>query len=332
MSKKTWLEIAGFVLALLTLFFGNNICQQITGHSVFDGIRRTCVPNRETQPTATVQQPPPMPYPPPPTSNTCTGAVSVGPWYPDPVTGRGQDVTIDSGGNFVHADFWRPGGPPIKEGFASVSVIFPPGTKVTVVNVAGAGWKFDIGCTQTDVEKARADHIARVMEQGGSITAANFSELPIRQMQPTVGSTPIKVVSVNYPGWVICWHGGSDHEYLVAYPEPQARSGIRLNMLVQRPWDNQAGYILESSLKMCLVNGVWYGTFPTFEWFPWVRYMRVGEGQIVVCENIDCANRKWVMLPDGSPAAEIVSMLRQPSGSEIQILGAVETNEVYHTP
>ncbi len=113
------------------------------------------------------------------TSPACSSAVALGPWQPTS-DGKGQDITIDSGDGFVHADFWRPQGPPLKSGFDEISVIIDPGIKVTVVGVAGQGWKYGSGCSRAYVEEQVAAHQARRRQEGKKITTVNLSELPTK--------------------------------------------------------------------------------------------------------------------------------------------------------
>ncbi len=111
-------------------------------------------------------------------SSTCSEAIELGPWQA--IDEHGQDIYIDSENGFVHADLWRPGGPQLKAGYEDVSVIIEPGTKVTVINVAGQAWKYDAGCSRAYVE-AQVERYNEEKRQGGwTITNVTLSELSTR--------------------------------------------------------------------------------------------------------------------------------------------------------
>jgi hypothetical protein len=129
------------------------------------------------------QQPPPtQPVVATPTataarSETCGPAVVLGPWHL--VDGQGQDVLIDASDGWVHADFWSPTRS-LKEGYDEVSVLFEPGTRITVIGVAGQGWKYSPACTREYVEQQIATHQERRRAEGKRITTVSISELPTR--------------------------------------------------------------------------------------------------------------------------------------------------------
>ncbi len=116
----------------------------------------------------------------PPTTSSIGGiapcrAEELGPWTP--IAGKGRDITIDTGESFVHADLWRPGGPQIKAGYDDVSVILPPGVKVTIPNVAGQAWKYIPGCAREYVE-SQVERYNQEKRQGGwTIITITFDEL-----------------------------------------------------------------------------------------------------------------------------------------------------------
>lgn len=152
--------LAGPVIAVLTLLFGDNIYQQLTGHSIYDS---RDVPTLEPTPPAVIQPTNtpvfptntpvlvPTPVPPTPTPE-CFRTTELGPW---PTMGN---VLIDARDGWVQADFWSPARV-LREGYDEVSVIFEPGLKVEVVGVAGIGWKYGAEWTRQDVEYCTTKHI-----------------------------------------------------------------------------------------------------------------------------------------------------------------------------
>jgi len=111
-------------------------------------------------------------------NSSCAGATVLGPW--EHINGLGQDVTIESGDGYVHAVFWRPGGPELKAGYAEVSVLIEPGTKVTFINVAGTAYKYHSSCSKAYVESKVEQLNNDKIKQGGTITTIDISELQTR--------------------------------------------------------------------------------------------------------------------------------------------------------
>jgi hypothetical protein len=103
-------------------------------------------------------------------------------------------------------------------------------------------------------------------------------------------------------GWIVCWHGRAGHEFLVAYPEAEARNGIDLaGKVARKPWDGQNEDLSNDSLKMCYYDGDWYGS-PNPAWFPSASFLQFQEGTFLVCEHSPgCEGNQWQMSP-GVPA------------------------------
>ena len=66
----------------------------------------------------------------------CSETTQVGVW---PAT---TNVLVDATNGWVQADFWSPT-QQFKDGYKEVSVIFEPGLRFTVNNVAGTAWLYD---------------------------------------------------------------------------------------------------------------------------------------------------------------------------------------------
>jgi hypothetical protein len=102
-----------------------------------------------------------------------------------------------------------------------------------------------------------------------------------------------------FDDWVICWHGRDGYEYLIGYPESSVRAGLDLNI----PLKNAQGRELElanDSLKMCLLNGEWYGFPEPSPWFPEVSHIRLVDGGILACsDSPGCQGMQWTLLPEG---------------------------------
>lgn len=146
-------------------------------------------------------------------------------------------------------------------------------------------------------------------------------------MPPTPTPVPTEPEPL-LPGWVICWHGRAEHEYLIAYPEVHAREGINLTTPMKRPWDGNAGDLTNDSLKMCLFNGIWHGS-SLLQYFPFASYLRLEQGHVVVCENAPgCGGEQWLLRPNDSPPSVIVKLLHLPSGGEMQILDHMESSQL----
>ncbi len=159
---------------------------------------------------------------------------------------------------------------------------------------------------------------------------------PQPMSQPTTASVPPTSVPVQppvapsyaeYSDWVICWHGRSGHEYLIAYSKGQAQNGINLTIPIQPPWGGNDSDLTNDSLKMCLANGTWYGD-SLMQYFPFASYLQLGDGQITVCENSPgCMGKKWTLKPGDAPPSVIVSLLRRPNRSA-EILGYIQTSQL----
>jgi hypothetical protein len=142
---------------------------------------------------------------------------------------------------------------------------------------------------------------------------------------PVITSTPISTATSQsssndqYDGWVICWHGRDGYEYLIAYPESDAKQGINLNFNLINAQGRQVE-IANDSLKMCYVSGEWYGYPDPNPWFPTVSYLQLLDKQILVCsDSPGCQGHQWTMLPQkyfpwNAPA------LQPPTGTGIQII------------
>lgn len=134
--------------------------------------------------------------------------------------------------------------------------------------------------------------------------------------------------SGDYSEWLICWHGRSRYEYLIAYPLVDAQHGIELvNLLTERPWDSQVDDLANDSLKACLVDGIWYGQ-PDNPWFPYVSALRLDK-EILVCDTIPgCSGQQWTLKPGSPPPTAILALLRPPVGNTIQVLDHTDTGLV----
>lgn len=138
-------------------------------------------------PTNTAAPPPMQPamtaptaapaLPQPHETSTCGPAEEVGPW--PPVNGQRNDILLDARDGWIHADFWSPVGP-LKTGYDEVSVLVEPGTQITVIGVAGQGWKYAAVCTRTYIEQQIAAHQERRRAEGKQITTVSISDLPTR--------------------------------------------------------------------------------------------------------------------------------------------------------
>jgi hypothetical protein len=116
--------------------------------------------------------------------------------------------------------------------------------------------------------------------------------------QPTIQSTPVTSTSVNYDGWVICWHGRDGYEYLIAYPENDVKQGISLNYQLTNAQGRQLE-LANDSLKMCYVDGEWYGYPDPNPWFPSVSYMQLLDREILVCsDSPGCQGNQSKLFPE----------------------------------
>jgi hypothetical protein len=134
--------------------------------------------------------------------------------------------------------------------------------------------------------------------------------LPFTKTSPLL---PLPTAS-KYPGWLICWHGKTNQEFLVAYSEADLRHGIDL------PGE------MNDSLKMCLFDGNWYGS-PSGSHFPTVSDLRLDANQIVVYEHGGQAGRQWVLTPSGLPPSVILELLQKPTKAG-QTLGRIPTSKL----
>jgi hypothetical protein len=91
---------------------------------------------------------------------------------------------------------------------------------------------------------------------------------------------PSTTESDPYAGWLICWHGVWDHEYVVAYPLAMVQQGLDLDTPLVRPWDGVSDKCPNDSLKICLLNQAWHGS-PYPDWFPRVSHVRLENGGLV---------------------------------------------------
>jgi hypothetical protein len=143
-------------------------------------------------------------------------------------------------------------------------------------------------------------------------------------------TTPVETLvpaTASYPGWLICWHGKFNHEFLIAYPEGQVAKGLPLSTLLKKPWDGQKEYLPNDSMKECLYNGEWYGD-QNPEWFPLVSYLKLDGDKISLCENgvNVCGGKQWTMDKAVSTPKVIIALLRQPEeGRGIQVLGEINS-------
>lgn len=122
------------------------------------------------------------------------------------------------------------------------------------------------------------------------------SEGALRQATDT--PTPKMSPNKQYNGWIICWHGRDGYEYLIAYPENDAKQGVSLNFNLTNAQGHQVE-VANDSLKMCYVNGEWYGYPDPSPWFPTVSYIKLLDNKILVCsDSPDCKGDQWTMLPE----------------------------------
>jgi hypothetical protein len=113
---------------------------------------------------------------------------------------------------------------------------------------------------------------------------------------PTTNSQ--EVDNSQFDNWVICWHGRDGYEYLIAYPQSQAEQGINLNFNLTNAQGHQVE-VANDSLKMCYVNGEWYGYPDPNEWFPSVSYFQLSGNEILVCsDSPGCKGNQWTILPE----------------------------------
>lgn len=111
-------------------------------------------------------------------------------------------------------------------------------------------------------------------------------------------ATQTTVAKDEFDGWVMCWHGRDGYEYLIGYPESDVKQGVNLNFNLT----NAQGRNIEvanDSLKMCYVNGEWYGYPDPNEWFPSVSYLKLQDGEFLVCsDSPGCQGKQWKLRPE----------------------------------
>lgn len=169
---------------------------------------------------------------------------------------------------------------------------------------------------------------------GDDIFPKNSTSEPVASMgitstAPSIEPTsPSQNTKTQYEGWVLCWHGKFQHEYIIAYPEEQLAGGMALDMMMKKPWDNQNEYLANDSLKMCYYDGAWLGVnYPV--WYPYVSFMQLDSNSFTMCENgPTCQGKKWTLTGSEMPPIAIQELLRQPSGAGIQLLGDIPSQQI----
>ncbi len=127
-----------------------------------------------------------------------------------------------------------------------------------------------------------------------------------------------------YEGWVICWHGRDGYEYLIAYPENEVRQGLSLNFNLTNVQGQQLE-LANDSLKMCFLNGEWYGRSDN-PWFPTVSYLSLSESGFLVCsDSPGCKGDQWTMQPEnyypgGAPD------IQEPVSTDIHVITFVPSS------
>lgn len=108
-----------------------------------------------------------------PNSGICGNAQQLGPWEPG-----STDIHIDATNGWIHADLWSPN-TTLKVGYDEVSVLFTSGKYIITMNknVGGSGWKYDLACTQTEIERQMAAHQTRRVAEGKRITTVTVNDL-----------------------------------------------------------------------------------------------------------------------------------------------------------
>jgi hypothetical protein len=161
---------------------------------------------------------------------------------------------------------------------------------------------------------------------------ANAAQIIVDYLEvlPLPNNTPLSTGTFPYQGWIICWHGRAGHEFLIAYPEMLIQNGLDLTHLAfQHPWDrSMTDDLANNSLKACFYNGNWYWD-PSEPWFPQVSYIGLSNNQIFVCDEIGtCSQQQWVFRTIVSPPTLIMNQLKQPNGTEIQILDYITSEDL----
>lgn len=99
------------------------------------------------------------------------------------------------------------------------------------------------------------------------------------------------------------------------------KQGLDLGrLLLPQPWGGGTEYLPNDSLKMCLYNGIWYGEQST-PWFPYASYIIWQNNEFLVCQDSpSCSGNTWTMKGGENPPYT-QDLLKQPSASQIEILG-----------
>lgn len=158
--------------------------------------------------------------------------------------------------------------------------------------------------------------------------AANYEKCTLSVLE-TVTSSPglmdllvgARIVADRKQNWLFCWHGRSDHEFVIAYPIEYAKLGINLDgQIFQKPWDSGEEDLSNDSLKMCKLGSSWFGG--SQNWFPQASYLKMDGNSLEVCEhNPGCKGKKWVMKKSSPPSGRVEELIGTPSGHRTQILG-----------
>jgi hypothetical protein len=129
--------------------------------------------------------------------------------------------------------------------------------------------------------------------------------------------------------WLVCWHGkqvGADrigYEYLIAYPISKVENRLDLYGL-EIPFkpNEQPDKLAHASLKMCYLNGSWYGGDKNPKpWFPKVNSLQVKGNQVTVFTDGGS-----FLMPPGSPPS-IASLYKEPSGDKrVYVLNSRKTD------
>ena len=193
----------------------------------------------------------------------------------------------------------------------SQQVIAPPGTNMEF----NLRWSEEVHAGNVTVNGSTGNYTVRIpiaVEQVGSkdlLCDPNQVQQLTQVLQPTqvppnattapeIQPTAASNEAVKYNGWVICWHGRDGYEYLIAYPENDVKEGVNLNYQLT----NAQGRKLElanDSLKMCHVDGEWYGYPDPSPWFPSVSHMKLLDREILVCsDSPGCQGNQYTMLPE----------------------------------
>jgi hypothetical protein len=145
------------------------------------------------------------------------------------------------------------------------------------------------------------------------IAKGKYSTVP----KPSSQSTPIS------SDWLVCWHGKHGYEYLIAYPMSKVENGLDLYgfELPLEP-NKQPDKLAHASLKMCYLNGRWYGGDKNPKpWFPKVNSIKVKDNQVTVFTD-----GGPFLMPPGSPPS-ISSLYKEPAGDKrVYVLNSRKTD------